>query len=221
MKRIAIAITVALVLVLGVFEAGAQARAVLSNISGKVQIQNPGETAWQAATEGMEVPVKATISTGFDGRAVLKLGASTLAVRPLTRLRIDELSTQNKVTKTTLAMPVGRIRAEVKSTDGTKNDFTVRSALSTAAVRGTGFETDGVHLTVFESIVAFLSQSGISINVHNGETGVSSGGDTPSGGADQQEHDTGVDTNPSGTEGGGLGGGLPGHGVGTITVTYQ
>src|SRR5271169_604241 len=117
MKRIAIATIVASVLVLGVFEAGAQARAVLSNISGKVQIQNPGETAWLAATEGMEVPVKATISTGFDGRAVLTMGASTLAVRPLTRLRIDELSTQNNVTKTSLAMPVGRIRAEVKSTD--------------------------------------------------------------------------------------------------------
>lgn len=216
-----VAITVALVLVLGVFEAGAQARAVLSNISGKVQIQNPGETTWLTATEGMEVPVKATISTGFDGRAVLKLGASTLAVRPLTRLRIDELSRQNNVTKTSLAMPVGRIRAEVKSTDGTKNDFTVRSALSTAAVRGTGFETDGVHLTVFESIVAFLSQSGISINVHNGETGVSSGGDSPSGGADQLELNTGVDTNPSETGEGGLGGGLPGHGVGTITVTYE
>jgi FecR protein len=221
MKRVSIAIIVALGLILGVLEAGAQARAVLSNISGKVQIQNPGETAWQAATEGMEVPVNATISTGFDGRAVLKLGASTLAVRPLTRLRINELSMQNNVTKTSIAMPVGRIRAEVKSTDGTKNDFTVHSALSTAAVRGTGFETDGVHLTVFESIVAFLSQSGIGINVHNGETGISSGGDTPSGGAEQREHNTGVDTNPSGTGAGGLVGGLPGHGFGTITVKYQ
>ncbi len=219
MKGIGIAIIIALALVVAVVQAGAQARAVLSSVSGKVEIKSPGEQTWQAATVGMEVPIKATISTGFDGRAVLTLGASTLTVRPLTRLRLDELSTQNNVTRTNLVMPVGRIRAEVKSADGSKNDFTVHSALSTAAVRGTGFETDGVNLTVFESIVAFLSQSGIGINVHSGETGVSSGGDTPSGGADQREHNTGVDTTPSGTGAGGLGGGLPGHGVGTISVT--
>jgi hypothetical protein len=219
MKGIGIATVVALVMVLAAAQAGAQARAVLGSVSGKVEIQNPGEQAWQTATDGMEVPLRATISTGFDGRAVLKLGASTVTVRPLTRLRIDELSTQNNVTKTNLAMPVGRIRAEVKSTDGTKNDFTVHSALSTAAVRGTGFETDGVHLTVFESFVAFLSQSGVGINVHTGETGVSSGGDTPSGGADQREHNTGVDTSTSQTDSGGLSGGQ-GHGAGTITVHY-
>ena len=220
MKGIGIAIMIALALVVAVVQAGAQARAVLSSVSGKVEIKNPGEQTWQAATVGMELPIKATISTGFDGRAVLTLGASTLTVRPLTRLRLDELSTQNNVTRTNLVMPVGRIRAEVKSADGSKNDFTVHSALSTAAVRGTGFETDGVNLTVFESIVAFLSQSGIGINVHNGETGVATDGGAPSGGADQLEHDTAVNTETSGTGSGGLVGGQPGHGVGTITVTY-
>jgi len=219
MKGIGIATMVAVVLALGAAAAGAEARATLTSISGKVEIQNPGQTAWLPATDGMEVPLKATISTGFDGRAVLKLGASSVTVRPLTRLRIDELATQNNVTKTSLAMPVGRIRAEVKSADGTKNDFTVKSALSTAAVRGTGFETDGVHLTCFESFVLFISQSGIGINVHTGESGVTSGGGAPSGGAEQQDHNTGVDTNPSGTGGGGLGGG-PGQGAGTITVNY-
>ena len=219
MKRTWFAAMAALVLAFAAAAAGAQSRAVLTGISGKVEIQNPGQTLWQPATEGMEVPVKATISTGFDGRAVLKLGASTVAVRPLTRLRIDELTSQNNVTKTSLAMPVGRIRAEVKSADGSKNDFTVKSALSTAAVRGTGFETDGVHLTCFESSVYFVSQSGIGINVHSGESGETSGGGAPSGGAGQQEHNTGVDTNPSQTGAGGLGGG-PGQGAGTITVNY-
>ena len=171
MKGIGIAIIIALALVVAVVQAGAQARAVLAPSRGRSRSRVPGEQTWQAATVGMEVPIKATISTGFDGRAVLTLGASTLTVRPLTRLRLDELSTQNNVTRTNLVMPVGRIRAEVKSADGSKNDFTVHSALSTAAVHGTGFETDGVNLTVFESIVAFLSQSGIGINVHNGGVG--------------------------------------------------
>ena len=220
MRRIGVAIFVALVFVLAVVEVGAQNRAVFSTVTGKVEVQNAGEQTWTTATPGMEVPVRATISTGFGGRAVLKLGASTVTVGPLTRLRIDELATQNNVVQTKLTMPVGRIRADVKSASGAKNDFTVKSALSTAAVRGTSFETDGERLRVFEAIVAFLSQSGISINVGAGETGVSSDGGSPSGGVDEREANTDVDASTSPT-GGGIGGGLPGPGAGSITVNWQ
>ena len=221
MKRIGIAIMIALAFVLAVVDVGAQSRAVFRTVTGKVEIQNPGEQIWRAASAGMEVPIRATISTGFGGGAVLELGASTLMVRQLTRLRIDELSTQNSVTRTNLSMPVGRIRAEVRSTAGTTTDFKVRSPVSTAAVRGTGFETDGARLSVFEAIVAFLSQSGISINVNAGETGVSDGGGSPSGGANQREANTGVDPYTSLTGGGGIGGGEPGLGIGTITVNWD
>ena len=190
MKRIGIATIVALALVFAVVAAGAQSRAVLSTVTGKVEIQNPGEQTWRAASAGMEVPIRATISTGFGGRAVLSMGASTLTVAPLTRLRIDELSTENNVARTSLSMPVGRIRAEVKSSTGTKNDFTVKSALSTAAVRGTGFETDGALISVFERIVAFYSQSGVGRDIGEGETGLSTDGGSPSGGADRREAGT-------------------------------
>ncbi len=221
MKKIGIAIVIALMLVLAVAAAGAQSRAVFTTVTGKVEIQNPGEKTWQAASAGMEIPVRATISTGFGGRAVLQVGSTTLTVRPLTRLRIDELSTQNNVIRTNLAMPVGRIRVEVKSSAGTKNDFTVHSALSTAAVRGTGFDTDGATISVFESTVAFSSQSGVTTNVGAGETGVSTGGGAPSGGANQREVNTAVNpyTSPVGVAG--LHGGLPGIGYGTITVNWQ
>jgi hypothetical protein len=221
MKRIATATLVALALVLAVVTSGAQNRAVLSTVTGKVEIQNPGERAWRAASAGMDVPIRATISTGFSSRAVLTLGASTLSVGPLTRLRIDELSTQNNVARTSLSMPVGRIRAEVKSSSGIKNDFTVKSALSTAAVRGTGFETDGALISVFERIVAFYSESGIGRDVGEGETGLSTGGGSPSGGADQRDAGTLVNTSTSLTGGGSLGGGLPGLGYGDITVTWH
>jgi len=220
MKRIGIAIVIAL-LVFAVVQVGAQNRAVFRTVTGKVEIQNPGGQAWAPAAVGMEVPIKATISTGFGGGAVLELGATTLTVRQLTRLRIDELSTQNKVTQTNLTMPVGRIRADVKATTGNATDFKLRSPVSTAAVRGTGFETDGSLLRVFESIVAFLSESGIGINVGTGETGLTADGGTPSGGVRQREANTGVDPYTSLTEGGGVGGGQPGLGVGTITVHWN
>jgi hypothetical protein len=220
MRRTSIAIVVAFVVFLAGLEVGAQARATFRTVTGKVEVQVPG-AAWKPATSGMEVPVRATISTGFGGGAVLDLGSSTLTVRQLTRLRIDELSTQNNVTKTDLSMPVGRIRAEVKSTAGTTTDFKLRSPISTAAVRGTGFETDGTLLSVFEAIVAFLSESGVGVNVATGETGVTYDGGAPSGGAGQRDANTGVDPYTSLTGGGGTGNGDPGLGVGTITVSWN
>lgn len=221
MKRLGRAIIIASVLVLAVFQAGAQDRAVFKTVTGKVEIQNPGEQAWQPASAGMEVPVQATISVGFGGGAVLELGASTLTIRQLTRLRIDELSTQNKVSKTNLTMPVGRIRADVKSTAGASTDFKLRSPVSTAAVRGTGFESDGARLAVFQSIVSLLSEAGIGIDVHPGETGVCSNGGAPTGGADERENNTATDPSTSPTGEGGNGGGEPGLGIGTIRVNWN
>jgi len=220
MKKTAIAILVVVALVVVAGTVSAQTSVVLSSVTGKVEIQNPGETAWQAATAGAEVPLRATISTGFDGRAVLQMGASTVTVGPVTRLRIDELSMQNNVVKTNLVMPVGRIRAVVKSTGGAKNDFTVRGALSTAAVRGTGFDTDGVRTNVFDSTVSLFSLSGIGIDVHSGESGFVPGGGLPSGGSGQLNAYTGVSSSTSNTGGGALQGGLPGTGYGTITINW-
>ena len=220
MNRLRIATIAALVLAFAVAGAQAQERALLSAVTGKVEIQNPGEQAWRPASPGMEVPIRATISTGFSGHAVLRLGASTLTVAPLTRLRIDELSMRNKVVSTRLSMPVGRIRVEVKSIGGTSNDFSVRGPVSTAAVRGTGFETDGVLISVFEHVVAFYSESGIGRNVGAGESALSIGGGTPSGGAELREADTTVNPYTSLAGAGGLTGGLPGLGFGSITVNY-
>jgi hypothetical protein len=221
MMRIGIVMIAVLALVLPAVAAGAQASAMLNAVTGKVEIQNPGERTWHAATVGMQVPLRATIATGFNGRAVLQMGATTVTVGPVTRLRVDELSTQNNVVKTNLALPVGRIRAVVKSTGGAKNDFTVRSPLSTAAVRGTGFDTDGERTAVFEAVVTLLSQAGISIPVNAGEAGVVTNGGSPSGGWYQLEADMGVNSSTSTTGGGGLGGGLPGTGYGTITINWQ
>jgi hypothetical protein len=168
----------------------------------------------------MEVPLKATISTGFGGAAVLQVGNATLTIRQLTRLRIDELTSQGNANTTNLVMPVGRIRAEVKTASGTTTDFKLRGPVSTASVRGTGFESDGVTVNVFESIVAFLSQSGISINVNTGETGVANDGGAPSGGTGQRDADTGVDPYTSATGSGGVGNGVGGA-VGGITVNWN
>ena len=77
-----------LVIVLGAGTVFSQNTTVVRRVVGKVEIQRPGE-AWLPAAAGMELPLKATISTGFNSQAVLEIGSSVLTLRALTRIRID------------------------------------------------------------------------------------------------------------------------------------
>ncbi len=178
-----------LVLALGALVVGtaaAQQRAVFQSVKGKVEMLAPGGS-WQPAAAGMSIPLKGTVSTGFGGEAVLEIGNSVVTVRQLTRLSVEELSLRDNVATTSLRLPVGRIRAEVKSAEGIKTDFTMRSPVSTAAVRGTGFEFDGVNLQVFESVVKLINNAGLGTQVGNGESGNAGGNGPPSGGAGERE----------------------------------
>jgi hypothetical protein len=184
--------TIVIVLLIIVLVAGAafsQNKAVVKRILGKVEIQRPGE-AWIPAAVGMELPLRATISTGFNSQAVLEIGKSVLTLRALTRIRIDELQVRDNVAVTGLSMPVGRIRAEVRSTEGLSTDFRVRSPVSTAAVRGTGFDGDGSIFTCFDDSVDLINQGGIPTKVYKGETGKIAGLGRPSGGAPQRLQNT-------------------------------
>jgi hypothetical protein len=184
--------TVIVVILIVVLAAGmvfSQNTAVVRRIVGKVEIQQTGQ-AWLPAEVGMELPLKATISTGFNSQAVLEIGDSVLTLRALTRIRIDELEVRANVAVTGLSMPVGRIRAEVRTTEGLSTDFRVRSPVSTAAVRGTGFDNDGSMLNCFDDITDFLNKAGIPTKVFKGETGKIAGLGPPSGGAPQRLKNT-------------------------------
>jgi hypothetical protein len=128
----------------------------------------------------MLLALGATISTGFNSTAVLELGSSVLQVRPLTRLRLDQLLAREKTVSTELFLQVGKIRAEVKSAEGLSQDFKVRGPVSTAAVRGTGFEYDGYELYVFEGTVSYTNLTGQSRSYSPGEQGGSDGYSPPS-----------------------------------------
>jgi hypothetical protein len=162
-----------------------QNTAAVRRIVGKVEIQRPGE-AWIPAEVGMELPLRATISTGFNSQAVLEVWGSVLTLRALTRIRIDELEVRDNVAVTGLSMPVGRIRAEVRTTEGLSTDFRVRSPVSTAAVRGTGFDDDLYTLNCFDNSTDFINKAGIATKVYEGETGKLAGLLPPSGGAPQR-----------------------------------
>jgi hypothetical protein len=187
--------------------AGAQtpAQALVKSFTGKVELLT-AKQAWAPVRAGMRLALGTTISTGFNSTAVLELGPSVLQVKPLTRLRIDELVAKEGTVKTDLFLQVGKVRAEVKTAAGLTQDFKVKSPVSTAAVRGTGFEYDGYDLYVFEGTVTYSNLTGQSRSYAPGEQGGTDGYDTPSDAEQQLQSDFAV--NPY----------TPGAGNETVTV---
>jgi hypothetical protein len=146
----------------------AQTDVVIREVSGKVEIRLP-EKSWQPAAAGMRLPIGAYISTGVNSLAVMEVGPSVLRVKQLTRVQLQELVQQGGTLTTSLNLPVGKVSAEVKSMAGLKNDFKLRSPVSTAAVRGTRFDFDGYKLVVMEGLVRLVNQLQQARNVAGGE----------------------------------------------------
>ena len=146
----------------------AEVTAVLTEVSGKVEIKAPGES-WKKAEVGMSLNKGDSISTGFKAEAVLKIGPSQLIVKQLTRMELSELVEKEGTISTGLNLRVGKIRAEVRTTEGLRQNFRLTSPISTAAVRGTSFEFDGVNLRVFEGTVAFTNRRGQTRSINRGE----------------------------------------------------
>ena len=129
---------------------------VLTEISGKVEVQLPGET-WSRAEKGMALPLETMISTGFNSTASLDLGSSTIHLQEFTRMFVRDLAEKGGVITTDLQLNVGKIRAQVESSEGLTHDFNVLSTVSVASVRGTEFEYDGESLYCIRGKVLFFN----------------------------------------------------------------
>jgi len=138
------------------------------SVTGVVSVIN-SEGSSEPASEGMLLEEGSVISTGFGSRASIEMGGSTLIVNPVSRLTIEELTQVNGTVSTQLFLHLGRVRAEVHSADGLKNDFRLRSTASTASVRGTEFEYDGTNLYVDEGDVALTNLIGQAHSVREGQ----------------------------------------------------
>lgn len=127
----------------------------VESVSGKVQIQQG--SSWVDVSAGSNLDTGTVISTGFRSTARLNTGSAVIDVEQLTRLTIEELITQEDSVTTTLFLNGGRINAEV-SRENLRQDFTVRSSVATASVRGTGFSFDGRRLQVAHGAVLMRSR---------------------------------------------------------------
>ncbi len=197
MKKALIVIVIGLLVGMAV---GAQ-NATVTDFSGKVEYRL-GAGAWQGVRNGLTLPLNATISTGFGSTATLSVSGSTIQVAQLTRLTVEELADDGSTVSTGIFVPVGRVRASVAQTPARSTDFRVRTAQSTAAVRGTEFETNGWQLSVSEGVVEFANLLGQGRNVAAGQISVTTGG-APSDPSDELNNnaDVGDEFGPDDFEG--------------------
>jgi hypothetical protein len=144
----------------------------IRDLSGDVEIKAPGSTVWLPAKRGSPVTGKTVISTGFKSTAVISLGNSTLLVRPLTRLSLEDIHRTIEEEKVILNLQTGRVRVRVNPPPGGISNFTVKSSSATASVRGTVFDFDTVNLRVEEGTVLFFGDDGRPAAVRAGGTSV-------------------------------------------------
>lgn len=142
--------------------------ATVTEVAGKVEYKLPGKD-WKPAKVGDIVPKGTIISTGFKSTALLTVGPSTITVKPVTRLSLEDLVESSSGTQTQLFLLAGRVKADVTPQSGKVTEFKVKSPTATASVRGTGFEFDGVNLLVERGLVELRTPSGLLRFVAAGE----------------------------------------------------
>jgi hypothetical protein len=198
----------------------AQEKAVVMEISGKVEVKRAGE-GWVPAAVSQEIRSGDTISTGFNSFLVLELSNSRIQMKPLSRLTLDELVKSEGTTKTAVSLRVGRVRVQVDKAEGLSHDFTVKTPVSTAAVRGTEFDFDGVRLKVLNGVVAFSNRQGQRRSVAGGESSSLSGSSAPEAPEEVALAETTTVITTSVDETPAAGGGAKPSSGGSIVVTIQ
>lgn len=141
----------------------AAAQAVFIEVNGKVEILPPGAAEWTAAAAGTTVETRTVISTGFKSSALIQTGSSRILLRPATRLTLEEIAALEEGEEIGLFLRTGRIRADVLPPQGRKTEFTVRSPMAVASVRGTSFEFDTVNLRVDSGLVRYSYINGLTV----------------------------------------------------------
>jgi len=149
----------AFILVLAALSAFAQ-NGVIKELSGTVELKNSSSAAFVAAKAGDIVNQDTVVSTGFKSTALIEIGSTVIAVRPLTRLTLTEIRASSGSESLNVNLQSGRIRVDVNPPAGAKASMAVSSPSATASVRGTSFEFDTRNLHVNSGNVVFKGTRG-------------------------------------------------------------
>ncbi len=140
LKKITIIFFMIFVITVGI--TAAELTATIKEVSGKVEAKIGGG-GWRPVVPGDKLTAGDSISTGFNSKAVMILGDSSVVVaKDLTRLTLSELVEKEGTVVTDLFLDIGNVRSEVHSSEGVDHDFTIRNANSTASVRGTVLDVE-------------------------------------------------------------------------------
>lgn len=127
------------------------------SVTGKVQVLVG--TEWKNLNAGDKLKKGDMIQTGFKSEVVIALTSgnenSKITVSQLSRLTVEQLAEDSSGDKTSVYLTTGSVKSEIKKTQDHRANYSVRSPVATASVRGT-------ELTVTNS---FLSSQ---IDTHQG-----------------------------------------------------
>ena len=108
-------------------------------MSGRVEWKPGIDEEFRPAEVGLVMGPGAWVRTGMPASAKLELGENAVInVKHLSKVAISELArTPDKVLKTTVVMPYGKMDFDIRKAGDTKNDFRIKTTGATLAMRGT------------------------------------------------------------------------------------
>lgn len=168
--------------------------------NGTVQYKEKSGADWKTARPGQSLGKGYYIFTGFNSSAIVQAEQFKLEVKPLSQLSIAELIADKDSRVTDIYLKYGKVKADVVKSDGKVETslFKVRSANSTASVRGTTFLYGEDELVVYNGTVFLESNNQDTVLVQRDEKAYSQkygGIQSPK---EEKLKDYYVDTSPTG-----------------------
>lgn len=131
------------------------ADATVTFVKGKVEVKR-GDN-WIPLEVGDVLSKSDIINTGFQSEAKIKFLDSIMYLAPVTRITIENLSSGESVDKVSTYLATGAVRSKVNHTSSKRVNYTVKTAIATASVRGTDWIiNDSNQVTCLEGAVAVM-----------------------------------------------------------------
>ena len=176
-KRVAIPVTLALFLLLGVSLSGVSShlfstpalasQCTLSVLSGSVEVQKPGHDESQPGTDGMTLTVGTRIKTAPGSHALLTFfEGSTAKIEPDSDVEIQQVDfADGRTTGIVLKQWLGRTWSRVVKMADPGSQYQIETPSATAIVRGTLFltevEDNGLtRVSTVEGLVSVVAEGG-------------------------------------------------------------
>jgi outer membrane lipoprotein-sorting protein len=158
----------------------------ISLVSGDVQVLRSGATESVKATNGMELAVGDTITTGSNGSAKLTFfEGSVMEIKASSEILVNELSTASSgSTAVSLKEQVGNTINRIGKLVDSASKYEVETPAAVAIVRGTTFDLlvqqNGTTTVKAEEDSVSFTASGVTVTVNQGFQSSASVGGTPS-----------------------------------------